>query len=119
MIQRSINATEKKKKEKEKKAVKDDFYDRINYYESRNIFNSNEPFNPNNRLYTDQASLTHSVWNTIRAPVNPGSIQEGIAPPTDTYNKEITQTLLANINKFNNTSSYSQVGCSLCGYGML
>ncbi len=58
MIGPSISSNKEKK-------VKDDFYDRVNYYESRNIFSSNEQFNPSNRLYTDPAANTHSVWNTI------------------------------------------------------
>ena len=53
---------------KNDKKVSDDFYDRINYYEARNIFSSNEPVNPNNRLYTNYANNTHSVWESIKKP---------------------------------------------------
>ena len=53
---------------KNDKKVSDDFYDRINYYEARNIFSSNEPVNPNNRLYTNYANNTHSVWESIKQP---------------------------------------------------
>jgi len=50
---------------KDKKPVKDDYYDRRNYYYDRNIFSSNEPFDPQNRIYTNQASNMHSVWVNI------------------------------------------------------
>ncbi len=36
----------KNNKEKEKKIVRDDFYDKQNYREIRNIFSSNETFDP-------------------------------------------------------------------------
>ena len=55
-------------KYKNDKKVSDDFYDRISYYEARNIFSSNEPVNPNNRLYTNYANNTHSVWESIKQP---------------------------------------------------
>ena len=60
-----IGPTKNPSTTKEKK-VSDDFYDRVNYYEARNIFSSNEPVNPNNRLYTDHVTNTHSVWNAIQ-----------------------------------------------------
>ena len=41
---------------------------KISYYEVRNIFSSNEPVNPNNRLYTNYANNTHSVWESIKQP---------------------------------------------------
>jgi hypothetical protein len=109
---------DKKKKDRERKAVKDDFYDRINYYESRNIFSSNEPFNPSNRLYTDQAALSHPVWSTIG--------KNRVVEDIDDFNKkrdnsmvdkELTQSLISSINKLNTTSSATPIGCKKCGYG--
>ena len=111
---------DKKKKDKEKKAVKDDFYDRINYYESRNILSSNEPFNPSNRLYTDQAALSHPVWSsTIGKHRVYGEGEQKVEGENPKVNKELTQSLLSSINKFNTTSSAAQVGCKKCGYGKI
>jgi len=117
----SANTDFKMKKDKEKKAVRDDFYDRINYYESRNIFSSNEPFNPSNRLYTDHASLSHPVWNAIkqtndnfREIKNEMSLDK---KQDSSFDKELTQNLLSSINKLNTTSTSSSIGCKKCGYG--
>ncbi len=115
---------DKKKKDKDRKTVKDDFYDRINYYESRNIFSSNEPFNPSNRLYTDQAALSHPVWSAIgQSKSNFSNIlaEENINKEKE-YNgidKELTQSLLSKINKLNTTSSSTPIGCKKCGYGTI
>ena len=112
---------DKKKKDKDKKTVKDDFYDRINYYESRNIFSSNEPFNPSNRLYTDQAALSHPVWSAIGQSKTgfQNIIEEDVTKEKElgSINKELTQSLLSRINKFNTTSSTASIGCKKCGYG--
>jgi hypothetical protein len=109
------SAIEKKKKERDRKAVSDDFYDRINYYESRNIFSSNEPFNPSNRLYTDQAALTHPVWSTIGK--NNNIYEENNEKDLAIKNKELTQSLISSINKFNTATSATPIGCKKCGYG--
>ncbi len=107
---------DKKKKDKERKAVSDDFYDRINYYESRNIFSSNEPFNPSNRLYTDQAALTHPVWSTIG---KNKVIDDNVEKDLVVKNKELTQSLISSINKFNTATSATPIGCKKCGYGKI
>jgi hypothetical protein len=115
------NSEFKIKKDKEKRAVRDDFYDRINYYESRNIFSSNEPFNPSNRLYTDHASLSHPVWNAIKQTnENFREIKNEMSldkKQDSSFDKELTQNLLSSINKLNTTSTSSSIGCKKCGYG--
>jgi hypothetical protein len=115
------NTDFKMKKDKDKKAVRDDFYDRINYYESRNIFSSNEPFNPSNRLYTDHASLSHPVWNAIKQTnENFREIKNEMSldkKQDSSFDKELTQNLLSSINKLNTTSTSSSIGCKKCGYG--
>jgi len=111
------------KKKNEKKNVKDDFYDRINYYESRNIFSTNEAFDPGNRLYTDQASLTHGVWDKINKTSNKYQIEEIQAerPKQSMDNalakSEFTQNLLSSITKLSGISNNAPIGCSKCGYG--
>ncbi len=115
--------TEKKKNEK--KNVKDDFYDRINYYESRNIFSTNEAFDPGNRLYTDQASLTHGVWDKINKTSNRYHEEEiKVIKPKQSVdsalaNSEFTQNLLSSITKLSGISNNAPIGCSKCGFGKI
>jgi hypothetical protein len=106
-----------KKKEKEKKVVSDDFYDKINYRESRNIFSSNEAFNPENRLYTENAGFTHAVWDKIR---NPDKDETGIdnkAKQRFEHKSEFTDSLVNSITKLNTSTSYQPIGCKKCGHG--
>ena len=118
---------EKKKRDKDRKAVKDDFYDRINYYESRNIFSSNEPFNPGNRLYTDHAAISHPVWNTMGKNPNPaletiiasGALAKPSEVETPIVDKELTQSLMTSINKLNTSSTNTSIACKKCGYGKI
>ena len=107
------SGVDKKKRDKDRKAVSDDFYDRINYYEARNIFSSNEHFNPGNRLYTDQAALTHPVWSTI----GKNNVNDDAERDLEVKNKELTQSLITSINKFNTATSAAPIGCKKCGYG--
>ena len=113
--------TEKKKNEK--KNVKDDFYDRINYYESRNIFSTNEAFDPGNRLYTDQASLTHGVWDKInKSRYHEEEIQDKKPKQnvdSTIANSEFTQNLLSSITKLSGISNNAPIGCSKCGFGKI
>jgi len=115
--------TEKKKNEK--KNVKDDFYDRINYYESRNIFSTNEAFDPGNRLYTDHASLTHGVWDKINKPSNRYNDEENQdrKPKQNVESalakSEFTQNLLSSITKLSGITNNAPIGCSRCGYGKI
>ena len=104
----------KKNKDKEKKVVRDDYYDRVNYYESRNIFSSNEPFNPSNRLYTDQAAFTHALWDKIQDTSKPLTItnDEGTK-----LQSKIANNLISSITKLNASSNYTPIGCKKCGYG--
>lgn len=110
------------KKKNEKKNVKDDFYDRINYYESRNIFSTNEAFDPGNRLYTDQASLTHGVWDKINKTNHRFEESENTIKPknrgdNNLIKSEFTQNLLSSISKLNGIPNNAPIGCSKCGYG--
>jgi hypothetical protein len=101
---------------KDNKKVSDDFYDRINYYEARNIFSSNEPVNPNNRLYTDHVSGTHSVWNTIQHKQERYLFDQfsDIEKETSGISGELARSIYNNINKY--TASASSTACRLCGY---
>lgn len=96
--------------------VSDDFYDRVNYYEARNIFNSNEPVNPNNRLYTDHITNTHSVWNTIQSTNGKYLFDQfsNVEKETSGANNETIKNIYNNINKY--TTSGSSTACVLCGY---
>ena len=109
------------KKKSDKKNVRDEFYDRINYYESRNIFSTNEAFDPGNRLYTDQASLTHGVWEKINKTSNRYEEDGFVKPKNNKDNNleksEFTQNLLTSITKLNSISNNAPIGCSKCGYG--
>jgi hypothetical protein len=112
------------KKKIEKKNVKDDFYDRINYYESRNIFSTNEAFDPGNRLYTDQASLTHGVWDKINksSRYHEEVIQDEKPKQhmdSALAKSQFTQNLLSSITKLSGISNNAPIGCSKCGYGIL
>jgi hypothetical protein len=112
-----------KKKEKDKKIVHDDFYDKINYRESRNIFSSNEVFNPENRLYTENAAFTHALWEKIKRPGGdediPAVKATSSSRPKKYENKSegLTDTILNSINKLNTSTSYQPVGCKKCGHG--
>jgi hypothetical protein len=112
-----MNDNSKPKGLKDKKTVKDDFYDRVNYNDSRNIFNSNEPFNPSNRLYTEQALLSHPMWSAIQ---KTGVKQVDTEDAKEQANKTnvLYDTIISSINKLNQNSSYTRVGCKKCGYGM-
>jgi hypothetical protein len=108
----------KKKNEPQKGFVRDDYYDRVNYYEARNIFSSNELVNPGNRLFTNQATLSHPVWDRIK------SSQPGQAPviepkitESSTAKKELVTNLVTSLGKLYSSSDYAPIGCKKCGYG--
>jgi hypothetical protein len=98
------------KNDKKDKKVRDDFYDRVNYYETRNIFSSNEVYNPGNRLYTDQAVMSHPVWSTIGKTNN-----EPVTNDKPKIGMESCEVLISNLNKLSSTSS--SIACKKCGYG--
>ena len=110
-----IGPTKNPSTTKEKK-VSDDFYDRVNYYEARNIFSSNEPVNPNNRLYTDHVTNTHSVWNAIQKTGERYLFDQfsNLEKETSGVSSELAKSIYNNLNKY--TASGSATACRLCGY---
>lgn len=104
-----------KNKEKEKKIVRDDFYDKQNYREIRNIFSSNETFDPKNIISTDPAGNTHAIWDKINDTSMP------ILPRGDenVQRSVMTNNIISSITKLNSSSNYTPVGCSKCGYGKI
>lgn len=109
----------KKKKDKDNKAVRDDFYDRRNYYEERNIFSSNEAFNPGNRLYTDQAASSHGVWDNMKSKphVVDFEMHADMERNSNLASGELTQTLVSSISKMSSFSGMGAMGCKNCGFG--
>jgi hypothetical protein len=112
---------DKKKKDKDRKAVKDDFYDRRNYYEERNIFSSNEAFNPGNRLYTNQASSSHGVWDSMKSKphVVDFEMHADMERNANLASGELAQTLVSNIAKKTSFSGTGAMGCRKCGIGKI
>lgn len=110
------NSNAPKDKAKTDKKVSDDYYDRVNYYEARNIFSSNEPFNPNNRLYTDHVSNTHSVWNTIQQPHERHLFDQfsNIGKELSGINNDITKSNMSDFSRY--IVSGSSTACKICGY---
>jgi hypothetical protein len=107
----------KKDKEKEKKIVRDDFYDKINYRESRNIFSSNEVFNPENRLYTENASFTHALWDKIKnTNKEDDGIRESLVEQEKPKKNEFSETILNSLSKLNSSTSFQPIGCKKCGH---
>ncbi len=99
--------TKKTQKEKNKN-ITDLFYDRINYNEMRNVFSSNEPFDPANRIYTNQASSTHSVWNSINQNKS-SDAKRGENNFDFILDKELKQGL-------DKIVTNPTIGCKKCGY---
>lgn len=107
----------------DKKNMKDDFYDRVNYYESRNIFSSHEPFNENLRIYTQLDPKNSEMWRKINNFDSTNEDQEystltqvkksSVVDAKSLNKKEMTQKFLDSAS-FNSENKF---GCKKCGYG--